>query len=241
MNHNEVDSKEESTISITGHGQISWELDLKIVCYKGQKPIVIVGDYKDYSTSKPDVVDNAREQIKESRLTDFVIERTTSTYVGYKHFKKSGYLLMIAPRQQGRALSISIPSKWDKKSPQILRLTYVVKLSKYAANAVAHEEKAIVWVFPNYHAKEEFQAINKQYNTQLPEEQVSGTYQLPEIVSNEEQDWKPFVRALESSSCCVVGRDEPKFPKLENYTIPKNFVPEFLDLCLPQLIDRARQ
>lgn len=228
-------------LSITGHGQISWELDLKIVCYKGQKPVVTVGNYKDYSTSKPDVVDKAREHIKASGLTDFTIEKTTSTYVGYRWLKKSGYLIMIAPRQQGNALSISIPSTWDQKSPQILRLTYVGKPSKDAANSVVPEEKAIVWVFPTQGAKEEFQAINKHHNTQLPEEQVSGVYRLPEIVSNEKRDWNRFIRKLKSSSCCVVGRDEPKFPGLENYTIPEEFVPEFLNLCLPQILERLSQ
>jgi hypothetical protein len=238
MNHREKEA-EESTISITGHGQISWELELKITCYKGQKPVVTVGIYKDHSVSKPDVLDKARQQIEESGLTKSTIEKTTSTYIGYRMPKQSGYLLMIAPRQQGNALSISIPSDWDQKLPQILRLTYLGKESE-EANTVS-EKQVVLWVLPSQEAKSDFQSLNQVHKTQLPTDQFVGGYRLPKIVLNKERDWEAFVRALEVSSCCVVGRDEPKFPRLENYTIPEEVVSEFLSLCLPVLNGRARR
>lgn len=239
MTHRDQTMTEEKMISLTGHGQISWELDLKLICYKGQKPVATVVNYKDYSIEDPDIVGKARQQIEESGLMKSTIENTTSTYVGYRSSRKSGYVLMIAPRQKGWALSISLPSKWDWETPQILRLAYTAK-SKDDTEAV--EKTAILWVLPTSEARVAFQQINDRYKTQLPKDQVTGVYHLPESVGVEgsEPDWS-FIRELESSSCCVVGRDEPKFPNLENYTIPEKFVPEFLALCLPTLVKQANQ
>lgn len=240
MIHCGAEMIEENTISLTGHGQISWELDLKLICYKGQKPIATVVNYKDYSIENPDIVGKARQQIEESGLLKSTIENTTSTYIGYRRNRKSGYVLMIAPRQKGCALSISLPSKWDWETPRILRLTYTAKPEDGAKVA---KKTAILWVLPTSEARAAFQKINDHYETQLPKDQVSGSYHLLESVGSEasEPNWGFFIRELESDSCCVVGRDEPKFPNLENYTIPEEFVPEFLALCLPPLVKQASQ
>jgi len=227
----------EKTISLTGHGQISWELDLKLVCYKGQKPVATVVNYKDYSTEDPDIVGKARQQIEESGLLKFTIENTTSAYVGYRRNRKSGYVLMVAPRQKGCALSISLTSMWDRESPQILRLKYKAKVKDSAEVA---NTTAILWVLPTSEAKADFQKINDRYEIGLPKDQVSGTYELPETEGSQ-PSWSFFIRELEFASCCVVGRDEPKFENLENYTIPEEFVSKFLALCLPLLVKQASQ
>lgn len=232
-------------ISITGQSKASWTLDLRIVCKDGQIPEIQVLHYEDLS-SEPDLLERAIQQVKNA-LQDGVTQNITSTYVGFKEKKSGRYKIILAPRQEGKALAVWLPSSWDKsdakrtREPKVLRLKYSVPDPEDKTKQ--KEENAIVWVYPKPETVAQFKKIAQSFHLDKQlKGKTSGGFDFsseaapaPTPKSEPQPHWKRFFDELERTSCACFGRVDTKFSYMEIYTIPREYVNDLAAIALTEL------
>ncbi len=232
-------------ISVTGQSKASWTLDLRIVCKDSQIPDVQVLRYENLSDEE-DLLETAVQQVKDT-LQDGVTQNVTSTYVGFKEEKSGRYKIILAPRQEGKALAVWLPSSWDKsdakhnREPKVLRLKYFVPDPKDKTKQ--KDENVIVWVFPKPETIGQFLTIAKSFDLDKQlKGRTSGSFDFSgksdpvlALKSESRPDWARFFKELERTSCACFGRADTKFSYMELYTIPREYVHNLAAIALTEL------